>query len=494
MVARPRPKAIEYLDHLQSSGRHQSKRKYEDALQTVLARPEADWVLAATAQGLRYGPELHRRLKLLQSEQFEERDRELRDHAPRYQSLVDYRIMRDTKAAFDDLIKTRFRNPDLYRVSDRVYFGTLEVDVVNALITPVPESDEFLILINRALWEGAKLLSYVLAGTLFSNPHGLGAEIDPRATDPFTRAFLTHFPAILRGGPGNEGWPIPEKGSTLDVTWLLLDQAMHDFIMGHEYGHFLRGHFDGQCERVVRRVGDRDIRLNTTGWHNEYDADRVGIDLAVMRAKEQMLRASDAEGPELDPAVGMSMITTCLGCWACLHLFWRLEQTRDTVFRVDSSHPPSPLRINAMYWTILSQIPDPGMKKYVADSLRNVARCVGVYFQHLPPATAAKPPRVHLESAFQNAVFQAVLFTGHENAITILQSMISSFRPPFPVPETMAALKQQHLVLAGYRMLSDALWLRAVTWQDCVSVIETAVAVLQQNKRTVEELARSGDD
>ena len=118
MAARLRPKAIEYLDQLQSSGPQRSKRKYEDALQVVLAQPEADWVLAATAQGLRYGPELHQRLKLLQSEQFEETDRELRDHAPRYQSLVDYRIMRDTKAAFDDLIKTRFRNPDLYRVSD----------------------------------------------------------------------------------------------------------------------------------------------------------------------------------------------------------------------------------------------------------------------------------------------------------------------------------------------------------------------------------------
>ena len=162
------PKAIQYLTKLQAQSGQPSARVFEDAVASMLSHPEEQWEDIARRAGLVFTEDLRRQVHhLKESRLLDVMRRGVRD-TPALQSVNDYAIMRETKESFDKLIRSRFSQPERYAVSDKVFFGTLESATVNAMITTVPDSDEFLVLINRALWDLAKLLPFTLATTLFS--------------------------------------------------------------------------------------------------------------------------------------------------------------------------------------------------------------------------------------------------------------------------------------------------------------------------------------
>ncbi|MBN1888276.1 MAG: hypothetical protein JW850_09810 [Thermoflexales bacterium] len=481
-AATQRSKALEYLNKIQSNSPQPSKRMVEDALLSILSQPEENWKDAAQRHGLAFGPDIYQRLKALRELQYEDLQVDAKERCLDMQSLVDFKIMEETKAAFDHLISEKFERADQYRISDKVFFGTIETVVVNALITRVPDSDEFLIIINRQLWELAKLLSFTLAGILFNKKGELRA-FNPRNTEPYASIFVQNVVAIL-----DHSWPTKQipllKNTVPELMWVVLDTSLHDFIMGHEYGHFLRSHFTNTGTLGTRRIGGMDISFNNTSWKNEYEADGVGLDLAVFRAREQMVSAgANPANPMAQGAMSYAMTLAYLGCWACLHLMLRMEQIWGIIYDADAKHPPTPLRIAAMLRIIIQQMPNEGSAKYASEQLKNVAQCIGILFQQVMSAGTRKNNSQlnALESAFQNLVFQAILLDRHKDVICDLEAMLPSFRPPYPVHKTMHMIEKRQLVLTAYKMLHDAFWLQTATWQECVSIIEKSILILKNN-------------
>jgi len=381
MSTTPLPKAVHFLTSLQAQTGPPSTRIFEDAVADMLSKPEDQWEEIARRAGLPFGPELCEKVKHLRREGYLEYLSSAAGDAPELQSIVDYSIMSQTKEAFDDLILRRFSQPERYPVSDKVFFGTIESASVNAMITAVPDSDEYLIVINRALWDIAKLLPFTLATTLFTEEFTF-RSFDPGRSYPYLPLSAELLASIMnRTRPARSLPPLPPRDNPIAMVHLCLYRSIHDFILGHEYGHFLRGHFAEDGRTHVCKIGDLSFSQNTTAWRNEYEADRVGLDLAVIGAKDFMSHDANSSDPIAREAIGRAMSLGWLGCWASLQVLFHMDKTWRSVYTLDSSHPPSALRFAAMARTILRQHPSREMVEQAEDMLRSAGHCIAVMFE-----------------------------------------------------------------------------------------------------------------
>ena len=477
------PKAIQYLTKLQAQSGQPSARVFEDAVASMLSHPEEQWEDIARRAGLVFTEDLRRQVHhLKESRLLDVMRRGVRD-TPALQSVNDYAIMRETKESFDKLIRSRFSQPERYAVSDKVFFGTLESATVNAMITTVPDSDEFLVLINRALWDLAKLLPFTLATTLFTEQFTF-RPYDPACDYPNSSLSSEIVAAIMtRSRHIKQMPPLPPRNHPISLVHFSLYRSIHDFIIGHEYGHFLRGHFKRDRRTETYSIGDLSLTLNTTAWRNEYEADRVGLDLAVIGAREFMSVGANPDDPVAADAIGRAMSLGFLGCWACLHLLFQMDHSQRRVYTVDSSHPPPALRIALMARTILSQQANLAMVQQAQELLRSVAQCVGVMFSQLSSAPLTPDvDRVRAcESELQNLAFQEVLLDSHAMVMSQLKGILPAFRPPHLLAKHIPSLERTPLILSAFHLLADSVNRKQVTWDNCVSIVEGAIAILEKD-------------
>ena len=476
-------KAFEYLIRLQAGSPRHTKRNIEEKMMAILSFPEEKWEEGARENGIIYNPQVHRMLKMLKEEGLDKIYDEHKDGVPRLQSIIDFSIMEETKSGFDRIIQEQFNNAESYNVSDKVFFGTADSNIATAYIQKVPDSDEFLIVINRQLWELAKLVSYMLTIILF-NEKGMPRSFNPENAESYLRYFLVNAASILNdSGLQKELQPVAlEKGTMPELIWLKLDGSLHDFIIGHEYGHFLKSHFTNECTYKTETLNGTDVKLNLTSWNNEYDADRTGLDLTVFRARG----ASASEIKEMDDSAksvaAFNMTLGYLGSWACLHLIWNIEQIWEVVYKPDAGHPPTPLRIASMNSVIFQQMPDKASADYAGQLLWNTASCIKYLFYKIQPDTAKETPRVKdIEARFQHFVLQAVLFYKHRDVVDDLESMQSRFEPPFFAPDNIKAIHEKELMKKAYALLEHTLMTQTIPWQECTAIIERTILILKKN-------------
>ena len=99
-------------------------------------------------------------------------------------------------------------------------------------------------------------------------------------------------------------------------------KPMESFAFGHEYGHFLRRHALSNDETTLKK------------WSNEYDADRVAMDLVAI------LTIQTTEKDDRPIAI----LITLLGCYLILLLFLLIEEFSFKIASPSDSHPPTIFR------------------------------------------------------------------------------------------------------------------------------------------------------
>ncbi|MEU6780076.1 hypothetical protein ABZ912_12790 [Nonomuraea angiospora] len=183
-----------------------------------------------------------------------------------------------------------------------VYVGEYPHNSFNAQACAVPGGT--LILVNTGLmtllYEVAKCIGSSMRILTRTEDHGLLEEEEtPELTRQRDDARTTVAHAVLayifQGNPGLGG-RIPLTADSRALAGIPLAEAARDFVVGHEFGHFLSGHLDGSAAR--ERSGEW-IRKS---HDQELEADEIGALLMLRRVGDpgnELRKNLAAAGPFL---------------------------------------------------------------------------------------------------------------------------------------------------------------------------------------------------
>jgi hypothetical protein len=166
--------------------------------------------------------------------------------------------------------------------------GTLPTGQVNAKAIMLPDSNEYLILFESELLTFVLLLSKVVArATPFKRSNSSGRLAFSTAKDDWVRTLreqpeiLFRFQEVmlaylLVGRPSAATqYVLEEPYGSLAMN---LRRSMVLFVLGHEYGHIIDGHFSRlRVSSVDAEDNRRQIVLQN--WRREFEADVKGLDL-----------------------------------------------------------------------------------------------------------------------------------------------------------------------------------------------------------------------
>jgi hypothetical protein len=194
------------------------------------------------------------------------------------------------------------------RKSRHIIFGTLPVGEINATAISVPSSKEYVVVFESDLFTFCNLICKSVSKciTAWKEPDGrityrfnLPSVIDNITND---QEIVIRFREIIIGylmdGTPAAARPyiLEDPSHTLSVQLL---NSMELFILGHEYAHILLGHFD-RNRTVASLLAGQKIKRILRPWEQEYDADRLGLQLminAMERDRERLV--SNFTGPNL---------------------------------------------------------------------------------------------------------------------------------------------------------------------------------------------------
>jgi hypothetical protein len=173
--------------------------------------------------------------------------------------------------------------------------GTLPTGRVNAMAIAIPKNDEYLVVFESELFTFALLLSKVVAQAVpfqgidsgrlkfttdISSVERCLAE-NPVIVGRFRELMFAY---LLTGHPSSAPPYILEE-PYLTLSAILRD-SMELFVMGHEYGHIIRGHLLGQKESASL-LGEENVDEITRSWEQELEADAVGLQLLIPAMQEK---------------------------------------------------------------------------------------------------------------------------------------------------------------------------------------------------------------
>lgn len=285
------------------------------------------------------------------------------DPIPATQSLTDYVILKRTKHVIDETVADR----TTFAASDKIVLGSIESLNINASIYPVNDVPEYLVVLNRGVLGAISSISNVIAYV---------ADIDDRLwirgvlserVSEARECFIDIICKYVLGLSGENYKKIPLAWDTpRELLWILLHQETEMFVVGHEYGHFLCGHFGPpQPVRPAHGAGQtRETRMFQ--WAQEYEADIAGYDLCVLTW--QRLGGNNALGIEAG--------------WRGVNLFFEIIHLFNRVFDIDrrlipeSSHPSPTLRINRLMAYTDSKVRQVDFMGHLMDVRYGLANCL----------------------------------------------------------------------------------------------------------------------
>jgi hypothetical protein len=408
------PKALQHLAELQAespyAGGTFAKRKHEEDMIRALSDP--------LESSVRWSGFWRAALK-----EFPKEFSRTSSAVPENQSVIDFQIMRKFKKDFDKIIRESFRDSYRYNISEKVYFGTLESSILNAIIKPVPESDEYLIIINRALWESLVAWSYIVVSSL--EHEAILPKFAASRASRCIEIFDQLLQMVLLHRQADSIFHFKDHLDELGNTrWEILDGTIHAFVLGHEYAHFLHNHFQNAARTQPAVIGSKEYRYSVTAWSNEYQADRTALDLVVFFSQQiTPEEAKDFPGPEYRAVVMNSGILFAVqGCLTFLYYLCSLEALKGVVYTPESSHPPTWLRIVAMWGVLGSQIPDAGTIQFFQRMMTPILECIDFFIKgEAHPIRLNIGARQFAERLFQDAVFQTLFHRTHYDAIVDLR-------------------------------------------------------------------------
>lgn len=224
------------------------------------------------------------------------------------------RLHRDELAAAENRMPTKLDDAWTYsileRLADRLMkaatgtdwvmrkmpiFGTLPLGELNAMAIRVPGSHEYLIAFQHGVFGFANLLVKAVAASypISEGETGTGVRIDFHPNEvvqlweenrqPLDR--LTELlTAYLVAGHAHAARPYFLGNPHAYLSSALLD-GIELFIFGHELGHVAGGHLDTR-QFASQQVGSAEVKRINPDWDLEFEADRIGCELA-MRAMHE---------------------------------------------------------------------------------------------------------------------------------------------------------------------------------------------------------------
>jgi hypothetical protein len=224
-------------------------------------------------------------------------------------------------------------------------FGTLPTGSINASATPVPDSDDNLVLFDFGLFqftgEMAKILARLIPAksTFRELRFNMGAAQEPQYAVDRQPDLIAHFGEVLYGylveGNPRRMPTIPLGGRDQHLLAGGLMDSSRSFVLGHELGHLISRHLSARTA-LRRLIG----QLNTVeiyrSWEDEFEADHWGFNY------EQTRRLS------LEWAlVGSTLFFSCIGaverCLIALS-YGRLDLEN----RGSQTHPPAGERLSRL--------------------------------------------------------------------------------------------------------------------------------------------------
>ena len=181
-----------------------------------------------------------------------------------------------------------------HEVRNRPLMGTLPLGKATASAIRVPFTDELIIVFHEGLFTFVNLLVKVVAAAIPSDGSVEPAtfyyahdQVDRRIED--NPVILERFIDVLKsylieGRPHARGQYVLAQPNR---TWCeILLQSAELFVLGHEYGHIIKGHFDQQGFQTPP-AGSAPMAEILLSYAQEFEADEMGAILAAMAMKQR---------------------------------------------------------------------------------------------------------------------------------------------------------------------------------------------------------------
>ena len=261
-----------------------------------------------------------------------------------------YSLLTDMTSKIEELLKRRAISLDNFPL-----FGTLPTGRINAMAVAVPHSIHYLILFESGLFGFANLTAKAVVRAFpFQSEDDRKVSFSTKEDDwrqevksspEIIHRFLDVLLAYLVGGN-----PHKAKPYLLDRKYLnfagILRESMEYFVLAHEYGHIVKGHFSASnTKKAFPEFGEADELL--TSWVQEFEADTFGLEI--------MLGIMMQEGFDLSSSFwGADFLFGCIEVIeraAAILRYGRLEETLST------THPPTTLRRMALQEILKNSVP-----------------------------------------------------------------------------------------------------------------------------------------
>ena len=238
-------------------------------------------------------------------------------------------------------------------------FGTIPSGRINAMTILVRRSKEFIILFERQLFRFADEMSKIMAhvipfeGEIYKH---LKFAVSKKELDRVEK-YLSQHPEIehqfkevvtaylIKGDP-NTIEPTLARWPSWTMAGILTNSA-ELFILGHEYGHILCGHFD-HSKVVQSFIGQEQVVQVVPQWDQEHEADMKGLEL--------MIRAQQRK--RINSVISFWGADFFFGCIDILERGISLIETGDEGNRRLNDHPPSGLRREVIRQGLKDSLPE----------------------------------------------------------------------------------------------------------------------------------------
>lgn len=325
------------------------------------------------------------------------------DQIPMTQSIIDYYVLSETKKEFDYLVNNKFINKENYNLCNNIMFGSVISNNANAQIMKVPEINGYIILINSSLMDSVRILAKIIENL---------SEIDfDLKNNPIclNEASTMYNDLMMYIKTGITKSMIPFKLSNKAASYA---GSMRDFIIAHEYAHYMHSHFykntiENDC------IGNANIQMN---WADEYEADDTAFDLVWFNAQEiftkKLLQSGLFNQGEFEWLVADMSLTSCA---VILNFFDHISFFNDYSFGKTSSHPPIFMRLFMLLGKIKKNLSyAPEFANHFLHNIFGFLKCFDEIFQNNNNITLNK------EKYFQNSILRLILEMPDYEIINIL--------------------------------------------------------------------------
>lgn len=257
-------------------------------------------------------------------------------------------------------LPTRFENPSSYRIildlrkeieeaskdlsisiPIELVVGTLPTGQVNARVIKIPSNGDFVVVFESGFFTFANLLA---KATIKAMPFigtendklSFSTDWDGSVNSDALRRFQEVIIAYLLHGQPNAAPPYLIDYPHQRLTNILRN-SMELFVIGHEYGHVIGGHFSTGQKTSAFLIGN-EVNEIIYSWQQEFEADAWGLQL--------MLHAMMKKGHDLSLSFwGADFFFSCIDV---VERSTSIIRTGELKNQPLGSHPPAKARREAL--------------------------------------------------------------------------------------------------------------------------------------------------